>query len=174
MRLFYLEVITASTVNKRYQVRYNKNTWRKMYLEETEGGLKVDVTTSVAAQQLLSKKDEWIHTFWWRHRFVLAVFIFALLADVLTTVSFMIKDGVESEFNPFVVVCARYMGPVVGPLAAALHKGWSAILIAIYCEKYARTLFTSAASIYLLAACYNMWAVELCVRGIISYRWLVI
>ena len=123
-------------------------------------------------QRLLSKKDEWIHSFWWRYRLVLAIFIFALLVDALTTVSFMIKDGVESEYHPFVVVCARFMGPVVGPLAAALHKGWSAILIAIYCEKYTRTFFASVASIYLFAACYNIWAVELCLRGVINYRWL--
>ena len=132
----------------------------------------MDESTAVASQQLLSEKDEWIRAFWRRHWLVLAVFIFALLADALTTASFMIKDGVEAEFNPFVVVCARFMGPVLGPLAAALHKGWSAILIALYCEKYARCLFASAASIYILAACYNMWAVELYIRGVISIRWL--
>ena len=121
---------------------------------------------------LLGKKDVWIHTFWWRHWFVLAIFIFALLADALTTVDFMIKDGVESELNPFVLGCAKLLGPVLGPLAAALHKGWSAVLIGLYCEKYARYIFTSAASIYLFAACYNMWAVQLFTRGVISMRWL--
>lgn len=132
----------------------------------------MDGSAIVASQQVLSKKDEWTHSFWRRHRLVLAIFIFALLVDALTTVSFMIKDGIETEYHPFVVVCARFMGPIVGPLAAALHKGWSAILIAIYCEKYARALFTSAASIYLFAACYNIWAVELCIRGVINYKWL--
>ena len=123
-------------------------------------------------QRRLSKRGEWIHSFWWRHWLVLAIFVFALLADALTTVDFMIKDGIGAELNPFVFGCAQLWGPVIGPLAAALHKGCSAIAIGLYCEKYARYLFTSAASIYLFAACYNMWAIELYVRGIISLKWL--
>jgi len=128
---------------------------------------------AVLLQRLLSKKDEWIHAFWRRHWLVLGVFAVTLLADALTTIGFMIKDGIDCELNPFVLGCAQLLGPVFGPLAAAMHKGWSAILIGLYYEKYARYLFTSAASIYLFATCYNLWAFELFTRGVISMRWLL-
>ncbi|OQY07258.1 MAG: hypothetical protein B6I25_02305 [Planctomycetales bacterium 4572_13] len=122
---------------------------------------------------LLSEKDGWIHTFWRRHWLVLGMFVVTLMADALTTVDFMIKDGVECELNPFVLGCAKLLGPVLGPLAAAMHKGWSAVLIGLYYEKYAHYLFASAAGIYLFAACYNIWAIELFTRGVIGTRWLL-
>ena len=59
---------------------------------------------AVLLQRLLSKKDEWIHAFWRRHWLVLGVFAVTLLADALTTIGFMIKDGIDCRIVPLGII----------------------------------------------------------------------
>ena len=70
--------------------------------------------------------------FWSGHRWVLALYGIALLADGISTIRFMLAEGVHTELHPAVNIAARVLGPVLGPLVGVFGKAVAGMIVAIY------------------------------------------
>jgi hypothetical protein len=101
--------------------------------------------------------------FWHTYRIAILIFTLALIADGLSTVYFMSYLGVSAEIHPVVRFASVIFGPVAGPMVGALWKWAVCLYLAIYCRKFAYSIFLSTSIVYIFAAWYNIWGVYLLV-----------
>jgi hypothetical protein len=97
--------------------------------------------------------------FW--HTYSTAIFIFtlALIADGLSTIYFMSYLGVSAEMHPVVRGASVLFGPVAGPMIGSLWKWVACLYVAIYCRKFAYSIFFTTSIVYIFAALYNIWGI---------------
>ncbi len=95
--------------------------------------------------------------YWNQHRWSVAALCLAAVADYMTTVQFMINDGIDLELNPAFRMTATYLGPVLGPLLGKITQLLAAFLITVYLRNMSRYIFFSATIIYTWAALYNIF-----------------
>lgn len=112
--------------------------------------------------------DDW-RRFWGVYQKHLTLFVLALAVDTISTIHFMTSSGPEQEFHPLVRLAAFAYGPVTGPILAALYKMLAALIVALYWNKLAAPILTTAALFYLFAGFYNYFAVELYLNGLIPW-----
>jgi hypothetical protein len=101
--------------------------------------------------------------FWHTYRMAIFVFTLALIADGLSTIYFMSYLGVSAETHPVVRGASILFGPVAGPILGSLWKWGACLYIAVYCRKFAYSIFLSASIVYIFAAWYNIWGIYLLV-----------
>ena len=101
--------------------------------------------------------------FWHTYRIAISIFTLALIADGLSTVYFMSYLGVSAEIHPVVRFASVVFGPVAGPMVAALWKWAACLYVAIYCRKFAYSIFLTTSVVYIFAAWYNIWGIYLLV-----------
>lgn len=106
-----------------------------------------------------------LHCYWQ----YLLLFFAALLLDAVSTTDFMRHHGTSGEIHPLVRLYSEGLGPLLGPLAGACFKAAAGILAALYFAKFARLIFSIVAATAFLAACYNLWASELYIAGILPF-----
>ena len=99
--------------------------------------------------------------FWHTYRMAILVFTLALLADGLSTVYFVSYFGVSAEIHPVVRFASVVFGPVAGPIVGSLWKWAACLYLAIYCRKFAYSIFLTTSVVYIFAAWYNIWGVYL-------------
>jgi len=87
--------------------------------------------------------------------------IVAAFLDFLTTMRFMIADGVQEELHPVINLVSIFAGPVLGPLIGKFCQLLALALLTITFRPYARIIFVPVIILYLFAAWYNMWGVYL-------------
>jgi hypothetical protein len=107
--------------------------------------------------------------FWSGYRWMLALYCIALLADGISTIRFMLTDGVETELHPGVNIVARITGPVLGPLIGVFGKAAAGVIVAIYWRSIAWIILLAASIISLWAAWYNTWGWQYYEPGIIKW-----
>ncbi len=95
--------------------------------------------------------------YWQRYRCWFAALITAAAADFLSTLHFMVTDGIQSEIHPLVRYSALLMGPIVGVLLAKLFQLTATFVVTLYCRVLARYVFFAATVFYLWAAWFNIW-----------------
>jgi len=99
--------------------------------------------------------------YWSRYRVLLVATTLAAFADLLTTIQFMIVDGVEYELHPAIRVAARALGPYWGPFVGKVAQLAAIVLVTIYCRRLAVGVFVAATVMYSWAAWYNQWGREM-------------
>ncbi|MGA2679391.1 MAG: hypothetical protein ABSF37_08855 [Sedimentisphaerales bacterium] len=101
--------------------------------------------------------------FWHTYRMAIFIFTLALIADGLSTVYFMSYLGVSAEIHPVVRFASVAFGPVAGPVVGSLWKWAACLYLAIYCRKFAYSIFLTTSIVYIFAAWYNIWGIYLLV-----------
>lgn len=100
--------------------------------------------------------------FWKDYRWFIALFALALLCDAASTIHFMLEPDPDTEAHPAIqYLSAKVLGPVAGPLFAAVAKLAIGIVIAIYCRRFAVCIFIAVSVISFWAAWYNVWGHEI-------------
>lgn len=93
-----------------------------------------------------------------RHRMLILVYMAALLFDTLSTIHFMLHEGIDMEFHPLVRIAAYSYGPVMGPfLSAFLFKFVAGVFIIFYLKRYGHLFVKTAIVTALFGGVFNYW-----------------
>jgi len=95
--------------------------------------------------------------FWKQYKWLIIIFVTALICDCASTVYFMLHTGPESELHPGVQYASELLGPVAGPIIIMILKCIAGIAVSIYLRKYALYIFVAGSGIFFWAAWYNIW-----------------
>ena len=95
--------------------------------------------------------------FWRHYRWLVAVFVTALLCDGISTVHFMRHEGVDRELHPAIYSISLFLGPMAGPMVGMVIKALAGIGLAIYLRRFAVYIFLLASALSFWAAWYNIW-----------------
>lgn len=109
------------------------------------------------ASWLVKKFTENYRGFFHRYRWFIAVFVLAIFCDAASTIHFMLIEGPGVEIHPLIRLVSRILGPVVGPVMAAIGKALAGVALCIYCRRFAAYIFVTASTISFWAAWYNIW-----------------
>ena len=90
-------------------------------------------------------------------RAFLAVALIAALADLASTIYFMLKHGVDAELHPAIRMVSWAFGPIVGPVLSKVCQLAALGLVTLYLRRWAKPILIAASLFYTLAACYNFW-----------------
>ena len=96
-----------------------------------------------------------------RWRVFLVLTALAALADMGTTIHFMLSAGPEGEGHPAIRLVSLVLGPVLGPILGKLCQFAVVILLTVYLRRYALYIFVTVIILYAWAAWYNLWGCEL-------------
>jgi len=119
---------------------------------------------------VITKFRENCRWFWKDYRWFIVVFALALLCDAASTVYFMLESGPETELHPVIqFISSRVLGPIAGPLFAALAKLTAGIVVAVYCRKFAVYIFSVVSVISFWAAWYNVWGFRIYTPGFLKW-----
>jgi len=119
---------------------------------------------------VITKFRENCRGFWKDYRWFIVVFALAVLCDAVSTIHFMLEPNPDSEAHPVInFMCASVLGPIAGPLFAAIAKLAIGIVIAIYCRRFAICIFICVSVISFWAAWYNVWGYEVCSPDILDW-----
>ena len=102
------------------------------------------------------------------HRIVLVILVVAAMADLATTIRFMLADGVHQEVHPAIRAVSVLFGPVVGPMIGKLGQIAGVLVVGILFRRHARIIIGTVAFLYTWAAWYNTWGVYLYTPRIVS------
>ena len=103
------------------------------------------------------------------HRWILIVFVLALLADGLSTIHFMLQTGPEEEMHPAVNIAARILGPILGPMVGVAGKAIAGLIVAVYWRRIGWIILLLVSIISVWAAWYNMWGWQYYQPGILKW-----
>ena len=96
--------------------------------------------------------------FWKTYWLLLILYVMALLADGLSTIHFMLRDGIDgTELHPAVSFAAKIFGPIYGPLIGVIGKLLAGIIVAIYWRRIAWIILLVVIILSTWAAWYNIW-----------------
>jgi hypothetical protein len=105
------------------------------------------------------------------YRWLIAIFIIALICDGASTIYFMLAEGAKSEAHPVVrFVSLKMFGPIFGPLTGVACKAIAGLAVAIYLKRFAPYIFIAASIISFWAAWYNVWGWKIYVPLVL--KWL--
>lgn len=102
------------------------------------------------------------------HRMVLIILVVAAMADLATTIRFMLADGVHQEVHPVIRAVSVLFGPIMGPTIGKLGQVVGVLIIGILFRRHARIIIATVAFLYAWAAWYNIWGVHLYTPRIVS------
>jgi len=95
--------------------------------------------------------------FWNAYRWVIILFIIALLSDALSTCHFMLYGDIDSEIHLGIWLAAKIFSPILGPLISFVGKAVAGIFICIYLRRWAIYIFIPIIILSFWAAWYNLW-----------------
>ena len=101
------------------------------------------------------------YTFFWDYRWFITIFVVAVICDAITTIHFMLKDGIEAEVHLIIKYISRFLGPVAGPVTGAVGKILGGIVVGIFLRRFAAYIFMTASIISFWAAWYNLWGYKI-------------
>lgn len=110
--------------------------------------------------------------FWKKHRWFIIIFAIAILCDAASTVYFMLESNPDAEAHPVICyLCSNILGPVAGPLFAAVAKVVIGVIVAIYCRVFAVFIFGAVSAVSFWAAWYNVWGYDISSPWILDWIW---
>ncbi|MDH4203180.1 MAG: hypothetical protein OEV87_09840 [Phycisphaerae bacterium] len=107
--------------------------------------------------------------FWKTHFWIIVTYLVALTADGISTIRFMLADGVDTEMHPAVNIAARIAGPVLGPFLGVIGKAMAGIIVAIYWRRIAIVILGVVSIVSFWAAWYNIWGWQYYEPGILKW-----
>jgi hypothetical protein len=106
----------------------------------------------------LSKLNSAFDDLWEKHAFLITLLICALLFDTVSTILFMVDEGIEFEIHPFVRYSASLLGPVTGTvLSAFIYKFVIGLLLAMYLRKIRTIILIAPAVTSTIAGFLNIY-----------------
>ncbi len=106
------------------------------------------------AGQLRANWNGYLARYW----LLLILLALAAIADMLSTVFFMIIDGPEVEGHPIIRLLSIALGPVLGPVVGKLCQFAAAVVLTVYLRRWAIYIFVTVIILYAWAAVYNIVA----------------
>jgi hypothetical protein len=94
------------------------------------------------------------------YRFLLALAVFAALADAVSTVYFMLRAGPDAEGHPAIRLVSMVLGPVFGPIVGKLFQFIVVVALTVYLRRWATCIFVAVIVLYTWAAWYNVWGCD--------------
>jgi hypothetical protein len=80
--------------------------------------------------------------------------------DLVSTMAFMLRDGVEGEAHPVIRLVAQVCGPVLGPIVGKVCQLAALAAVTLYARPLAIPIFVAVIILYTWAAWYNVWGGE--------------
>ncbi|MBN1506884.1 MAG: hypothetical protein JW955_08560 [Sedimentisphaerales bacterium] len=105
-------------------------------------------------------RENWrgyVHTY----RMLLALTVLASLADMASTIYFMLIHGTDVEQHPAVRSFAYVLGPILGPIVGKAVQFFVVIALTVFLRRWALYIFLTVIILYLWAAWYNIWGYHL-------------
>ncbi len=116
---------------------------------------------SDVTERLQANWDGYLTRYW----VFLVLLALAAIADMLSTVFFMIIDGPEAEGHPVIRLLSIVLGPVSGPIIGKCGQFAAAIVLTVFLRRWAIYIFITAIMLYAWAAVYNIVATPLLLPG---------
>jgi len=95
------------------------------------------------------------------YRLLLVLVLLASLADMASTIHFMLSRGPAAEGHPAVRLISEIYGPVLGPILGKAVQFLTLIGVTVFLRRYALFIFVPIIILYTWAAWYNVWGHEL-------------
>jgi hypothetical protein len=92
-----------------------------------------------------------------RYRWIWVLFVIGTLADLISTLVFFHRDGVDHELHPGIRLVSYALGRSVGPVVTKVIQFAGVLLIASLSRRVLPYLVACAGALYLLGAIYNVW-----------------
>ena len=96
-----------------------------------------------------------------QYRVFLVLVVLASLADMASTIHFMLYAGPQAEFHPTVRFVSLLFGPVLGPMLGKTIQVIVIITLTVFLRRWAIFIFIPVIILYTWAAWYNVWGYHL-------------
>ena len=93
----------------------------------------------------------------YRNRYYLAVLLLAAIADVITTIMFMMKLGPNAEYHPAIRFVSGIFGPLFGPIIGKICQLLAILLVTLYLKNWEKYVLVVVSILYAWAAWFNVW-----------------
>jgi tetrahydromethanopterin S-methyltransferase subunit D len=80
---------------------------------------------------------------------------------MVSTVYFMLTEGLQAEGHPAVRLVSTVFGPVLGPIIGKICQFLVVIAVTVFLRRQAVYIFVAVIILYLWAAWYNVWGCHL-------------
>ncbi len=104
------------------------------------------------------------------YRVLLALVVLASLADMASTIHFMLSRGPAAEGHPAVRMVSVAFGPVLGPILGKSIQFLTLLGVTVFLRRRATFIFIPVIILYTWAAWYNIWGHALYYPPLV--RWL--
>ena len=95
------------------------------------------------------------------YRIFLVLVVLASLADMASTIHFMLSASPQAEFHPTVRFASELLGPVLGPVTGKAIQFTVIIVVTVFLRRWAIFIFIPVIILYFWAAWYNVWGYQL-------------
>jgi len=91
------------------------------------------------------------------YRVFLVLVVLASLADMASTIHFMLYAGPQAEVHPTVRFASEFFGPWLGPMLGKAIQFTVIIVLTVFLRRWAIFIFIPVIILYSWAAWYNVW-----------------
>ncbi len=95
------------------------------------------------------------------YRIFLVLVLLASLADMASTIHFMLHNGPQAEYHPTVRYAAQFLCPILGPAFGKAVQVIVIITLTVFLRRWAIFIFVPVIILYTWAAWYNVWGYHL-------------
>jgi hypothetical protein len=95
------------------------------------------------------------------YRIFLVLVVLASLADMASTIHFMLSAGPDAELHPTVRFVSQFVGPWLGPVLGKAIQVTVVITLTVFLRRWAVFIFIPVIILYSWAAWYNIWGYQL-------------
>jgi hypothetical protein len=95
------------------------------------------------------------------YRVFLVLVVLASLADMASTIHFMVYAGPEAELHPTVRFLSVFFGPFLGPVLGKAVQFTVIIVLTVFLRRWAIFIFIPVIILYFWAAWYNVWGYQM-------------
>jgi len=96
-----------------------------------------------------------------RYQVFLVLTVLACLADMASTIYFMLSRGAGAEEHPAVRTFSYMLGPIFGPAFGKTVQFFVIIGLTVFLRRWAIHIFITVIILYTWAAWYNVWGQDL-------------
>jgi hypothetical protein len=95
------------------------------------------------------------------YRIFLVLVLLASLADMASTIHFMVHAGADVELHPTVRFTSQFFGPWLGPVLGKTIQVIVIVVLTVFLRRWAIFIFIPVIILYTWAAWYNVWGYQL-------------
>jgi hypothetical protein len=95
------------------------------------------------------------------YRIFLVLVLLASLADMASTIHFMVYAGPEIEMHPTVRFASQFFGPWLGPVLGKAIQVIVIVTLTVFLRRWAIFIFIPIIILYTWAAWYNVWGYQM-------------